>query len=149
MEADENIDGSDIFWSGYVDAVTNLVLNLLFMLTISILAVFMFDLELSWHQDKVPSTVAVVAVDYKGPISLSAEQIPGIVEAKDSEIQALQKELLSLKNKCMCKMTCATRRKSSLPRPLFPNRIKIWKKPLLMAAYHRQIYGGCGDIKPD
>ena len=97
MEADENIDGSDIFWSGYVDAVTNLVLNLLFMLTISILAVFMFALELSWHQDKVPSTVAVVAVDYKGPISLSAEQIPGIVEAKDSEIQALQKELLSLK----------------------------------------------------
>lgn len=97
MEADGNIDGSDIFWPGYVDAVTNLVLNLLFMLTILIIAVFMFALELSRHQDKVPSTVKVVAVDDKRPVSISAEQIPGIVEAKDSEIQALQKELLSLK----------------------------------------------------
>lgn len=39
-------DGSDIFWPGYVDAVTNLVLNLLFLLTIMIVAVFMFALEL-------------------------------------------------------------------------------------------------------
>lgn len=39
-------DGSNIFWPGYVDAVTNLVLNLLFLLTIMIVAVFMFALEL-------------------------------------------------------------------------------------------------------
>lgn len=39
-------DGSDVFWPGYVDAVTNLVLNLLFLLTIMIVAVFMFALEL-------------------------------------------------------------------------------------------------------
>jgi hypothetical protein len=39
-------DGSDIFWPGYVDAVTNLVLNLLFLLTIMTVAVFMFALEL-------------------------------------------------------------------------------------------------------
>jgi hypothetical protein len=97
MEVDASIDGSDIFWPGYVDAVTNLVLNLLFMLTILIIAVFMFALELSRHQDKVPSTVAVVAVDDKRPASISVEQIPGIVEAKDSEIQALQKELSTLK----------------------------------------------------
>lgn len=42
---DDN-DGSDIFWPGYVDAVTNLVLNLLFLLTIMTVAVFMFALEL-------------------------------------------------------------------------------------------------------
>jgi hypothetical protein len=41
-----NGDGSDIFWPGYVDAVTNLVLNLLFLLTVMIVAVFMFALEL-------------------------------------------------------------------------------------------------------
>lgn len=39
-------DGSNIFWPGYVDAVTNLVLNLLFLLTVMIVAVFMFALEL-------------------------------------------------------------------------------------------------------
>lgn len=39
-------DGSDVFWPGYVDAVTNLVLNLLFLLTIMTVAVFMFALEL-------------------------------------------------------------------------------------------------------
>ena len=42
----DNSDGSDTFWPGYVDAVTNLVLNLLFLLTIMIVAVFMFALEL-------------------------------------------------------------------------------------------------------
>lgn len=42
---DDN-DGSDIFWPGYVDATTNLILNLLFLLTILIVAVFMFALEL-------------------------------------------------------------------------------------------------------
>ncbi len=42
---DDN-DGSDIFWPGYVDATTNLILNLLFLLTILIIAVFMFALEL-------------------------------------------------------------------------------------------------------
>ena len=42
----DNNDGSDIFWPGYVDATTNLILNLLFLLTILIVAVFMFALEL-------------------------------------------------------------------------------------------------------
>lgn len=47
MEArHDDSDGSDIFWPGYVDAVTNLVLNLLFLLTIMTVAVFMFALEL-------------------------------------------------------------------------------------------------------
>lgn len=45
-ERHSDSDGSDIFWPGYVDAVTNLVLNLLFLLTIMTVAVFMFALEL-------------------------------------------------------------------------------------------------------
>ena len=44
--SDSSSDGSDIFWPGYVDATTNLILNLLFLLTILIVAVFMFALEL-------------------------------------------------------------------------------------------------------
>lgn len=42
----DDSDGSNIFWPGYVDATTNLILNLLFLLTILIVAVFMFALEL-------------------------------------------------------------------------------------------------------
>jgi hypothetical protein len=45
-------DGSDIFWPGYVDATTNLILNLLFLLTILIVAVFMFALELGRSSPK-------------------------------------------------------------------------------------------------
>jgi len=45
-ERHEDSDGSNIFWPGYVDATTNLALNLLFLLTIMITAVFMFALEM-------------------------------------------------------------------------------------------------------
>lgn len=61
---DDN-DGSDIFWPGYVDATTNLILNLLFLLTILIVAVFMFALELgrSTKIDSVnPSTESSTGV---------------------------------------------------------------------------------------
>lgn len=47
-------DGSDTFWPGYVDAVTNLVLNLLFLLTIMTVAVFMFALELGRASRNAP-----------------------------------------------------------------------------------------------
>jgi hypothetical protein len=51
-------DGSDTFWPGYVDAVTNLVLNLLFLLTIMTVAVFMFALELGRASKGGPSNPA-------------------------------------------------------------------------------------------
>ncbi len=56
----DNSDGSDIFWPGYVDATTNLILNLLFLLTILIVAVFMFALELG-RASKFESNKAPVA----------------------------------------------------------------------------------------
>jgi len=56
---DDN-DGSDIFWPGYVDATTNLILNLLFLLTILIVAVFMFALELG-RSTQVKSETSPVA----------------------------------------------------------------------------------------
>ena len=34
-------DGTSVFWPGYVDASTTLILNLLFLLIILIVAVFM------------------------------------------------------------------------------------------------------------
>jgi hypothetical protein len=57
----EDNDGSDIFWPGYVDATTNLILNLLFLLTILMVAVFMFALELgrSTPEKLVPQVNAI------------------------------------------------------------------------------------------
>lgn len=74
-------DGSDIFWPGYVDAVTNLVLNLLFLLTIMIVAVFMFALELGRasqggpEKSPVASTKQSVAVVSKEKVDPLKENI--------------------------------------------------------------------------
>ena len=62
-------DGADIFWPGYVDAIANLVLNLLFMLTIMIVAVFMFALELSRHKE---NSAAVNATESTLPTPVAA-----------------------------------------------------------------------------
>jgi len=85
----DNHDGSDIFWPGYVDATTNLILNLLFVLTILIIAVFMFALELGravGPQDAVlepPAPVEVVE-----PAGLAQENV-----ALKREIERLNKLL--------------------------------------------------------
>ncbi len=81
MSLETNNDGSDIFWPGYVDAVTNLVLNLLFMLTIMIVAVFMFALELSKHKNDVPA------------------------EQNVSQVKALQDQIKQLKQQVQNQMT--------------------------------------------
>jgi hypothetical protein len=57
----DDSDGSDIFWPGYVDATTNLILNLLFLLTILIVAVFMFALELG--------RTSPIRVESKAPVT--------------------------------------------------------------------------------
>jgi hypothetical protein len=53
-ERHDDNDGSNIFWPGYVDATTNLALNLLFLLTIMITAVFMFALEMGRSSVDIP-----------------------------------------------------------------------------------------------
>lgn len=80
-------DNVDIFWPGYVDAVTNLVLNLLFVLTIMIVAVFMFALELSRHKDQA---IAAVVEAHKNKASNE-------VQEKEQEIAKLQDEIDRLK----------------------------------------------------
>ncbi|NVN97951.1 MAG: hypothetical protein HXX17_01415 [Geobacteraceae bacterium] len=88
-------DGSDIFWPGYVDAVTNLVLNLLFLLTIMIIAVFMFALELGRASmggagKKPVDTYQSDSSKASKPITKDTE----IIELK-LEIQRLNKQLSS------------------------------------------------------
>lgn len=89
MDHDNN-DGSDIFWPGYVDATTNLILNLLFLLTILIVAVFMFALELGraskFESNNPPITSAEQETEV---VSKSAIELVGENEALKREIKRL------------------------------------------------------------
>lgn len=80
-------DGSDIFWPGYVDAVTNLVLNLLFLLTIMIVAVFMFALELGRSSQGGPGKTPVVSSKQ------DAKNIAKTTAGADKENIALKREI--------------------------------------------------------
>jgi hypothetical protein len=75
-ERHDDNDGSDIFWPGYVDATTNLILNLLFLLTILIVAVFMFALELGRStpikQDQVPQVTVEMKTDVDPVVGTNA-----------------------------------------------------------------------------
>jgi len=98
----EDSDGSDIFWPGYVDATTNLILNLLFLLTILIVAVFMFALELgrtnpnTAKSDKPPVAAAKPYEEQIVPESASDATDKENIELK-LEIERLKK-LLAQRN---------------------------------------------------
>ena len=85
FESSNEGDGSDIFWPGYVDAVTNLVLNLLFLLTIMTVAVFMFAMELG-RQNHTP-TEAVTDI----------QSTPNLPKTDEAEIKELRKQVKALK----------------------------------------------------
>ena len=87
-------DGSDIFWPGYVDAVSNLVLNLLFLLTIMTVAVFMFALELglSSRAKSDSSTSASTKKDVKALSKATIDPVRENIELK-LEIQRLNRKL--------------------------------------------------------
>ena len=87
-------DGSDIFWPGYVDAVTNLVLNLLFLLTIMIVAVFMFALELGRASSGGPGKTTVVSTKQDAKVASKAVIDPAKENvALKREIQRLNMQL--------------------------------------------------------
>jgi len=83
-------DGSDIFWPGYVDAVTNLVLNLLFLLTIMIVAVFMFALELGRASSGGPGKTTVVSTKQDAKVASKA-----VLDPAKENIE-LKREILRL-----------------------------------------------------
>lgn len=119
MENNAQDDGSDIFWPGYVDAVTNLVLNLLFVLTIMIIAVFMFALALSRHQEQnnAPSAQTQPTENADSKDSTVTEQ--KIIEAKDNQIKVLQDAIAAMKKQTQIENTITT-----------PQKIVIAKTPI-------------------
>jgi outer membrane protein OmpA-like peptidoglycan-associated protein len=91
----KNNDGSDNFWPGYVDAVTNLVLNLLFLLTIMTVAVFMFALELGRASlgGAGKTELDTIKADSEKIAALSGDP----VKQREAAVEALKKQVESLK----------------------------------------------------
>ena len=87
----DDSDGSDIFWPGYVDATTNLILNLLFLLTILMVAVFMFALELGRTSKTVPGESIPAATAKKDGITAARTKEEAVLEniALRQEIERL------------------------------------------------------------
>ena len=50
--ASDSDDASELFWPGYVDAVTNLAINLLFVIAIMAIVVMTANLQISQMQPK-------------------------------------------------------------------------------------------------
>lgn len=103
MVLEENTDGADVFWPGYVDAVTNLVLNLLFMLTIMIVAVFMFALELSRHKNQIPAPIVTTINTELKLAGNTNELLTQNLKAKEEKIIALEQQVNALRNQVASK----------------------------------------------
>lgn len=87
----EHDDTAETFWPGYVDAVTNLVLNLLFLLTIMTVAVFMFALELG--RASLGGAGKTQAQAMKPDEVKQSNLTEAEAEALRKQIEELQKEL--------------------------------------------------------
>jgi uncharacterized protein YbjQ (UPF0145 family) len=97
-------EGSDIFWPGYVDAVTNLVLNLLFVLTIMIVAVLMFAMALSRTQTETVNKA----------VQETRESTEVTIQQKDEELQTLQQEIAKLKANAIVKNDLSSQQKTAV-----------------------------------
>lgn len=93
--------GNDSFWPGYVDAISNLVLSLLFVVAILTIAVFMFAVELGRRQGAI-NQAAHAQTARKSVASVPAEPMSDLAReqkaALESEIRSLKKEVKALKS---------------------------------------------------
>lgn len=109
MQLDNDQDDAGIFWPGYVDAVSNLVLNLLFVVTILTIAVFIFAMELGRRHVSAETPVAPpseeqLKVSQITPSDMEAAAPTSHQSDDDAarlrlQVDALQKQLAALKGK--------------------------------------------------
>jgi outer membrane protein OmpA-like peptidoglycan-associated protein len=85
--ASDSNDASDIFWPGYVDAVTNLAINLLFVIAVMCIVILSFVLEETTKGKPQPGDAPVVSQSASNQASKDAT----------AAMQQLQKENAKLK----------------------------------------------------
>lgn len=88
-------DASDIFWPGYVDAVTNLAINLLFVIAVMSIVVLAAILQISeLSKNKT--------VDEKAPTESSAPKAPELTSVQlEEKLKIVQESLKSAQEKLL------------------------------------------------
>ena len=109
--AGSSSDGNDIFWPGYVDAISNLVLNLLFVVAILTIAVFLFAMELGRRQ--IAGSQKIKGAERQVVQAGPKDAAKGVAEDKEksaleAELKALKKEIATLKTAAAPQVTPAT-----------------------------------------
>ncbi|MCB5190646.1 hypothetical protein LG198_07905 [Methylobacillus arboreus] len=110
MQLDNEQEDSGIFWPGYVDAVSNLVLNLLFVVVILTIAVFIFAMELGRRHISAETPVAAPTEEQQHVSQITPSDMeavePTSYQSDDDaaarlrlQVDALQKQLAALKGK--------------------------------------------------
>lgn len=109
MQLDNDQDDAGIFWPGYVDAVSNLVLNLLFVVTILTIAVFIFAMELGRRHVSTETPVAPPSEEQLKVSQLTPSDMEAVAPTSHQsdddaarlrlQVDALQKQLVALKGK--------------------------------------------------
>lgn len=95
----ESNDSADIFWPGYVDAVTNLAINLLFVIAVMSIVVIGVTLQISKMTDKTAVTETRQSVVKSAPAAAdqaSHEQVLKLQQAladANQQLQQTQREL--------------------------------------------------------
>lgn len=109
MQLDNDQDDAGIFWPGYVDAVSNLVLNLLFVVTILTIAVFIFAMELGRRHASAETPVAPPSEEQLKVSQITPSDMEAVAPTSHQsdddaarlrlQVDALQKQLAALKGK--------------------------------------------------
>ena len=90
---------ADTFWPGYVDAVTNLVLNLLFVVLIMTVAVFVLALEMGRQQIATPMVAPENTPPQQTASQDQSENRPADQAAVNTEIRRLKDQISSMQSK--------------------------------------------------
>ncbi|MCB5188834.1 hypothetical protein LG200_12560 [Methylobacillus caricis] len=109
MQVDNEQEDGGIFWPGYVDAVSNLVLNLLFVVVIMTIAVFIFAMELGRRHVTAETPVAPPSEQQLRVSQLTPSDMEAIEPTSNQsdddaarlrlQVDALQQQLAALKGK--------------------------------------------------
>lgn len=93
MSVSTSDDASDTFWPGYVDAVTNLAINLLFVIAVMAIVVISAIMQMA-KMTETPASVAHAKLQAKSPESRDAKKIAEL-EKQLTTTQAALKEALA------------------------------------------------------
>ena len=126
--ASDSNDASDIFWPGYVDAVTNLAINLLFVIAVMSIVVLSAILQISkmkpedteqssqQHGTQVAKSESAVSTDSSSVDKISIEKINAEkrLQEQTEQLMKVEKELQQLKQSMSHAKTTVTPHKELL-----------------------------------